>query len=428
MDPEVEGIRDMGMDTRIEQKGTSPLKMAAIVIGIVLAGWVLYRFIETSSTATFRVERDRVTISTVVAGQFDAFIPVRGNVTPLKTVYLDAIDGGRVERVLVEQGNFVEAGQVLVELSNTGLQLDVIAREAEVSEQLNNLRNTRLSLEQNRLQLKSDVVEIDYQLVRLGRLVERRSKLLEEMLIPQRDYDEVADELEYYQKRRLITLESQEQEERMRVSQMESLDEGIRSLQANLAIARHNLDDLHITAPMSGQLTAFDVEVGESKAPGERLGQIDDVDRFKVTARVDEFYVTRVRRDQVAEFILVGTTYALAVTKVYPEIEGGQFEVDLAFTGDVPEDIRRGQTLQIKLQLGESGSALLLARGGFQQDTGGSWAFVLDESGDFATRRPLRLGRQNPKHFEVLEGLVAGEKVITSQYTAFADMDRIEFK
>ena len=418
----------MGMDTRIEKPGISPLKIAAIVVGALLAVWVVYRFLEASTTATFRVERDRITISTVMAGEFDDFIPVRGNITPLKTVYLDAIDGGRVERVLVEQGSFVEAGQVLVELSNTGLQLDVIAREAEVSEQLNNLRNTRLSLEQNRLQLKSDLVEIDYQLVRLGRLVKRRGKLIEQNLISQRDYDEVADELEYFKQRHAITLESQEQEERMRVSQMESLEDGIRQLQANLAIARNNLDDLNIRAPLAGQLTALDVEVGESKAPGERLGQIDDIDRFKVIARVDEFYVTRVRGDQVGEFVLAGETYALIVTKVYPEIEGGQFEVDLAFTGDVPEDIRRGQTLQIRLQLGESGAALLLARGGFQQDTGGSWAFVLDESGDFATRRPLRLGRQNPRNFEVLEGLVAGDQVITSQYTAFAEMDRIEFK
>ena len=418
----------MGMDTRIEKKGSSPTKVVLIVLGSLLVAWLLVRFIRTSTTATFRVERDRVTISTVVAGEFDDFIPVRGAVTPLKTVYLDAIDGGRVERVLIEQGSFVEAGQVLVELSNTGLQLDVIAREAEVSEQLNNLRNTRLSLEQNRLQLKSDLVEIDYQLVRLGRLVERRGSLLAEKLISQREYDEVADEFAYFQKRREITLESQEQEERMRVAQMESLEDGVRQLQANLGIARHNLDDLHVRAPLAGQLTALDVEVGESKAPGERLGQIDNIDSFKVTALVDEFYVTRVRSDQVAEFVLAATTYPLVVTKVYPEIEGGQFEVDLAFTGDVPPDMRRGQTLQIRLQLGESGAALLLARGGFQQDTGGSWAFVLDESGEFASRRPLRLGRQNPRQFEVLDGLVAGDQVITSQYTAFADMDRIEFK
>jgi HlyD family secretion protein len=416
------------MDTRIEKKGASPVKVVAIVVGGLLASWLMVRFFKASTTATFRVERDRVTISTVAAGDFDDFIPIRGAVTPLKTVYLDAIDGGRVERVLVEQGAFVEADQILVELSNTGLQLDVIAREAEVSEQLNNLRNTRLSLEQNRLQLKSDLVEIDYQLVRLGRLVERRGQLLEEKMISQREYDDVADELEYYRNRREITLESQEQEERMRVAQMESLEDGVRQLQANLAIARHNLDDLHIRAPLAGQLTALDVEVGESKSPGERLGQIDDIDSFKVTALVDEFYVTRVRRDQIAEFVLSGTTFPLVVTKVYPEIEGGQFEVDLAFTADVPQDIRRGQTLQIRLQLGESGSALLLARGGFQQDTGGSWAFVLDASGEYATRRELRLGRQNPRHFEVLDGLVAGDKVITSPYTAFAEMDRITFK
>lgn len=418
----------MGMDRRIEKKRQPAVKVAVVAALTLLGSWLAWRFVQAGSTATYRVERDRVTISRVERGRFDDFIPIRGNVTPLRTVYLDAIDGGRVERVLVEEGSLVTAGQPIVELSNTSLQLDVIAREAEVSEQLNNLRNTRLALEQNRLQLKSDLVEINYQLVRLGRLVERRGSLLEQELIPQRDYDDVRDEYEYFQQRREITLESQEQEERMRVAQIESLEEGIAQLQKNLEIARRNLDGLTIRALQGGLLSALDAEIGESKGRGERLGQIDDVDNFKVTALVDEYYVTRVRRGQVAQFTLLDVAYPLAVAKVYPEVENGRFEVDLAFTGEVPSEIRRGQTLQIRLQLGESGDALLLARGGFHQSTGGAWAFVLDEAAEYAVKRQLELGRRNPRHFEVLSGLSAGEHVITSDYAAFLEMDRVELK
>jgi HlyD family secretion protein len=418
----------MGMDRRIEKKRPSALQVAVIAAVALAGGWLVWRLVQAGSTATYRVERDRVTISTVERGRFEDFIPIRGTVTPLRTVYLDAIDGGRVERVLAEEGSLVTAGQPIVELTNTALQLDVIAREAEVSEQLNNLRNTRLALEQNRLQLKSDLVEIDYQLVRLGRLVERRGSLIEQDLIAQGDYDEVSDEYEYFQRRRAITLESQEQEERMRTAQMKSLETGISQLERNLEIARKNLRDLVIRAPVNGLLSALDAEIGESKGRGERLGQIDDVDRFKVTALVDEYYVTRVARGQVAQFTLLGASYEMTVTKVYPEIENGQFEVDLAFSGDEPAEIRRGQTLQIRLQLGESGDALLLARGGFFQSTGGAWAFVLDDAGKVAVRRPIELGRSNPRHFEVVGGLAAGDRVITSDYAAFLAMDRIAIK
>jgi len=418
----------MGMDRRLEKKRPTAAKVAAVAALTLVGAWLAWRFIQSSGTATYRVDRDRVTISRVERGQFDDFIPIRGNVTPLRTVYLDAIDGGRVEAVLVEEGTLVAAGQAIVELTNTTLQLDVIAREAEVSEQLNNLRNTRLALEQNRLQLKSDLVEIEYQLIRLGRLVERRGSLVEQELISQREYDDVKDEYDYFEQRREITLESQEQEERMRVAQIESLEEGITQLQKNLEIARRNLEGLTIRAPQSGLLSALDAEIGESKSRGQRLGQIDDLDNFKVTALVDEYYVTRVRRGQAAEFTLLDVSYALEVTKVYPEVENGQFEVDLAFTADVPSEIRRGQTLQIRLQLGESGDALMVSRGGFHQSTGGAWAFVLDSSGSAAFKREIELGRRNPRHFEVLNGLNAGDLVITSDYTPFLEMDRVLLK
>ena len=387
-----------------------------------------WRILQSGTVRTFSIDRERVTISAVEQGRFLDFIPIRGSVTPLYTVYLDAVEGGRVERVFVEEGSLVAEGQPIVELSNTALQLDVISREAEVSEQLNNLRNTRLAMEQNRLSLKSELVEIDYQIRRLGRLTERRKDLFDRGLIAREDYEDAQDELDYYNNRRAVTIESQEQDNRLREAQIASLEDGIEQLERNLTIARKNLASLTITAPVAGQLTALNAEIGESKSRGQRLGQIDDVDRFKITARVDEFYVTRLRAGQRAGFELSDKDYALEVTKVYPEVRDGQFEVDLAFVGEPPDNIRRGQTLQIRVSLGDAADALLLRRGGFFQDTGGNWAFVLVPDGSAAQRRPVRLGRRNPQHFEVLDGLEAGDRVITSEYSSFAAMDRIEFK
>lgn len=414
-----------GMDRKLEPPRLSPLKLAAGAAALAAGGAALYYFAQTSGVRSFAVERERVTIASAQAGRFLDFIPIRGNVTPLTTVYLDAIEGGRVETVHREEGGLVEQGEPIVELGNTALQLDVISREAQVSEQINNLRNTRLAMEQNRLALRSELVEIDYQITRLTRLAERRRALVDDGLVSLEEYEATVDELEYYRNRREVTVESQQSDARMRLAQIDSLEASIDQLERNLTIARRNLENLTITAPIAGRLTALDAEVGQSKARGERLGRIDAVDDFKVTAQVDEFYLTRTRSGQRAEFTLGGEPYTLTVDKVYPQVQEGQFQVDLAFDGPAPANLRRGQTLQIRLELGDPGRALLLARGGFYQDTGGNWAFVLDESGDYAERRPIRLGRRNPEHFEVLEGLEAGDRVITSEYGAFTDMDRV---
>jgi HlyD family secretion protein len=418
----------MAMDRKIE-KSRKPLfiKLGVFAVLAIGLGTFGYRFLQDSAVATFRVDRERVTIGAVTNGTFEDFIPVRGSVTPLKSVFLDAIEGGRVEKIFVENGTLVHAGQPIVELSNTTLQLDVISREAQVSEQLNNLRNTRLAMEQNKLSLKSQLVDIDYQIVRLERLAERRKELAENRMIPQADYIDTLDELQYQRNRREVTIESQLQDETMRLAQIESLESGVEQLQRNLEIARGNLDNLIITAPISGQLSSFDAELGQSKARGETLGQIDDVDDFKLSVLIDEFYVTRTREGQYAEFTLSGTPYEMSISRVYPQIVNGQFEVDMQFVGAAPTDIRRGQTLQTRVQLGDAEEALLLPRGGFFQDTGGNWVFVLDPSGAFAMKRNIRLGRRNPEYFEVLEGLEAGEQVITSEYAAYAQMERIQF-
>jgi HlyD family secretion protein len=419
----------MGMDRKLA-KNRRPLliKLGLVAVFGSSLAFAGFRMLQDSAVATFRVEKERVTLGTVSYGTFEDFIPVRGSVTPLKSVFLDAIEGGRVEKIFIESGAIVEAGQPLLELSNTALQLDVISREAQVSEQLNNLRNTRLAMEQNRLSLKSQLVEIDYAIIRLERLVERRKELAEKNLISQAEFLDAKDELEYQRNRREVTIESQQQDETMRQSQLESLEDGVEQLQRNLEIARKNLDSLIITAPITGQLSSLDAELGQSKTRGETLGQIDDTERFKLSVLIDEFYVTRTKPGQYAEFTLSDKAYELRIAKVYPQILNGQFEVDMEFVGAVPPDIRRGQTLQTRVQLGDATEALLLPRGGFFQDTGGNWAFVLDETGEFAYKREIRLGRRNPEYFEVLEGLEEGDQVITSEYAAYATMERIQFE
>ena len=328
--------------------------------------------------------------------------------------------------MIVEEGAHVEAGQPLIVLSNTQLQLDVIAREAEISEQLNNLRNTELAIEQNRLKLKSDLIEIDYQITRLQRLANRYEQLEGKQFLSKTEYEDARDELEYWSNRRTVTRESQAQDEKIRLAQIEQLRNSVDQLERNLKFARANLDNLTIRAPRSGNLTSLNAELGESKSRGERLGQIDDVDRFKATALVNEFYLNRVRVGQGALLSVGGRSYDLEISKVYPEVEASQFEVDLRFIDGPPDNVRRGQTLQLRLVLGDAADdATLLPNGPFFNDTGGAWVFVLDADGTTATRREVRLGRRNPNMIEVEAGLLPGDRVVTSSYSSFIDVDRL---
>ena len=412
------------MDRRIEQKSRKPLMIGGasrrrcVVLSMII-------FTTFDSSTSFTLDGQRIRTAEVSTGVYEDFIPLRAAVEPERTVYLDAIEGGRVEAIHVEEGAFVEEGQPLIDLSNTSLQLDVIAREAEVSEQLNNLRNTQLAIEQNRLKLKSDLIEIDYEIKRLSRLVARYEELQGNQFISKNEYEDSRDELQYYENRRVVTRESQEQDEKIRLAQIEQLNSSVEHLEKNLILARANLDNLLIRAPRSGQLTSMDAEIGESKGRGERLGQIDDVDRFKAVALINEFYLNRVRLGQQALLEVNGRDYRLEVSKIYPEVQASQFEVDFRFMGNAPPDIRRGQTLQMRLVLGDTTErATLLANGPFFNDTGGAWVFVLDPDGKIATRRTVQLGRRNPSTIEVEAGLVPGDEVIISSYANFIEVDR----
>jgi HlyD family secretion protein len=420
--------RQSGMDKVIEKTPWQQHRQKVIWTVLLLLAIALFWYFKPDAGRALKVENDRIVVSTVSRGEFDDYIPVRGQVAPLKTVFLDAIEGGRVEAIHVEDGVQLEAGQLIVELSNTQLQLDVIAREAQVTEQLNNLRNTELSLEQNRLEHKRNLVDINYHIIRLDREVTRLAPLVEKDLVDDGSIERLRDELDWYGNKREVTLESQATDERLQKVQMEQLRIAGDQLERNLEVARGNMDSLNMRAPVAGKLTAFDLEIGQALSRGLNIGQIDDPDSFKVTANIDEYYLSRVDLEQTATFSTDGREYTLSVRKIYPQVQNGTFEVDLVFIGDEPGSIRRGQTLQLNLELGSPSETLLIPNGAFYQDTGGNWIFVVAPDGQRAVKRNVRLGRRNVRDIEVLDGLEAGEQVITSPYTNYLDMDRLELQ
>lgn len=412
------------MDRVIEKKRL-PMKPLIIGIGLIAAAATLWVMFGPGGGRSLVVDNSRIVVSPVTRGVYEDFIPVRGQVTPRQTVYLDAIEGGRVEEKLVEDGAMVEAGQLLVVLSNTSLQLSVTQNEAMVTEQLNNMRTIELQLEQNRLSHKRNLVEIDYQITRLERQVQRLSNLDTAGVAAKSELEDARDELEYFRNRRAVTLESQATDARLQETQLEFLKTTGAQLEDNLRLARKNLDALNVRAPVSGKLSGLDLEVGQSIQRGGRLGQIDDPDNFKLRASIDEFYLNRVNIGQSAR-LDNGSRLEMTVSKVYPQVNNGQFEIDLRFTGEQPEGIRRGQTLQARLTLGDETEALLIPNGAFYQDTGGNWMFVVSADGTEAVKRSVRLGRRNSRTIEVIEGLEEGERVITSPYSSFREMDRLQ--
>ncbi|MEY2885030.1 MAG: hypothetical protein RL490_2754 [Pseudomonadota bacterium] len=399
------------------------LAMGGIVATLVLGGVAV--MVNRSSHAQ-TVATTNLGIATVSAGKFDDFVPLRARVTPLVTVYLDAVEGGRIDRVLVEDGVPVTPGQPLAILSNATLQLDVIAREADVSQQLNNLRSQELELQRSRLENRRNLAEVDWQMAKAGRQLERDEKLAAGGWVSGKALKDSQDEARYLGERRRITAETMVTEERLQASQLGQLRSAASGLTANLRLARASLDALTIRAPVAGQLSGFNPQVGQSVGRGERLGQIDSAGRNKLVADIDEFYLGRIQPGQHARVEWAGKAYALTVAKIYPQVKGGTFTADLTFDGSLePAALQRGQTLQPRLTLGDPTPALLVANGAFYQDSGGAYAFVVSADGRSAEKRPVRLGRRNPDSIEVLGGLQPGDRIITSSYAGFADKDRL---
>lgn len=415
-------VSGAGMDRKVVASKSAKKKWLIIFVVVSCLAWLLMQFNSKLTGKSLAVNSNRIVISTVTSGTFEDFIPVRGRIAPAKTVFLDAIEGGRVERILVEDGVELAAGELIVELSNASLQLNVLGNEARVAEQLNNMRSIELSLEQNRLRHKSNIIDIEYQIKLLTRQLERERELVASGAVIQSKFDDTKDTLQWYKNRLAITLESQASDERMQESQLVFLKETSQRLESNLAISQQNLENMNVRAPVAGKLSGFNVEVGQSIGRGERLGQIDTPNDYKVTAFIDEFYLGRVDIGQRAMY----QDYPLTISKIYPQVQNGQFEVDFTFENSQPSGIRRGQTIQTKLTLGDASKATLIPNGAFYQDTGGNWIFVVNNNGDEAVRRPVRLGRRNNQFIEVLEGLEVGERVVTSPYNSYQDMQRLK--
>ena len=417
-------VSGQGMDRKIEKKTPLSRMLGFGVAGILAVFFVWWLVAALLGGRSLSVDSQRISVADVSIGTFEDFIPLRGGLVPRSTVYLDAVEGGRVERVLLEDGAIVEAGDPIVLLSNTNLQLEVLGREAAVTEQLNFMRTLELQLEQNRLSHKRNLVEIDYQITRLTRSIERQTELAEKDLVSQSTLDELQDELDYYHNRREVTIESQATDARLQEEQLRQLRSAGAQLETSLAFARKNIDDLNVRAPVAGKLSGFNVEIGQSIERGGRLGQIDDPDNYKLNVRIDEFYLGRVDLSQKAVATHNGRDLELTIAKIYPQVRDGQFEVDMEFNEE-PVGLRRGQTLQLRLTLGDNSDAVLIPNGSFYQETGGNWVFVVSADETEAVRRTVRLGRRNTDFIEVLDGLEPGEKVITSPYTSYTDMDRL---
>lgn len=415
----------MGMDREIEAPRRPLWQWGLLAAAAAAAGWLLFQLLAGASARAVRVPADQLTVSTVEFGAFEDLIPVRGAIQPFDSVFLDAVIGGSVQEVFVEEGAFVEAGQPLVQLSNTATRLNAAQADAQTTEQLNNLNNIANDFEYQRLATERQIIDARYRIATLERRRRRYERLADDSLISKEEYEAVADELEY-QNLVLANLRARRTvEDRERTARLAQIEEQIAMLTENLEISQDSFDSLLVRAPIGGQLTSFDVESGESKQTGERLGQIDVVDRYRIAAQIDEFYVSRVAPGQTASFTLAGRGHRARVAKVYPEVVSGAFEVDLVFEGPAPANVRRGQSLQLELTLGDPVESLLLPVGGFIQDSGGGWVFVLDEAGDTARRRDIVSGRRNNRFLEVREGLAAGERVITSSYGRMRDADLV---
>ncbi|RKD92080.1 HlyD family secretion protein [Mangrovibacterium diazotrophicum] len=418
----------MSMDRVIEKKKGLRPKHLLWGAGVLVLLLLLYQILFASHDSVFRAERDKLTISSVENGQFNDYITIIGQVEPITTIYLDAEEGGRVKERLIEEGSMVKEGDIILRLENRQLYQTILNSETDLAEKENYLRQTRINFETELISSRRNILDNEYRLTRKKRTYEQYEKLYKEELISKEDYLQAKEDYNYEVKLLEINKQKAKNDSLIQLTSMKTLETDLLKMRQMLGLVRERLDNLNVKAPVDGQLGMLDAEIGQSISQGQRIGMIHVLTSFKVKAKIDEHYIDRVRRDLAASFERNGVNYRMIVKKVYPEVRDGQFEIDLIFDGDTPENIRAGQTYHVKLELGQSESALLLSRGGFFQSTGGQWVFVLNENGTEAVKRSIRIGKQNPQYYEVLEGLQPGEQVITSSYELFGNNDKIVFR
>ncbi|MFZ4476486.1 MAG: efflux RND transporter periplasmic adaptor subunit [Saprospiraceae bacterium] len=394
---------------------------------LAFTAFAVYSFWFSNNKSTLNVDREKLTISVAQRGVFDEFIVVTGVVQPLKTYQLDAIEGGYVAQKYLDGGASVKQGDLILKLENQRLTLDYVNRETEMYDLINNLENTRLQLRQNKFTLKRTLSDLEYQIRQAKDEYERNAKLFADRIIPEQDLIKTKNTLDRLQQQKAIEIENQQFQEENSVTQIKQLEGTLDRTKVNLSLMKNNLSSLNVKAQVSGLLSRVDVEVGQSIATGQNLGQIDDLSGFKMKVEIDEHYISRIFPGLEGYFDFNGKAVRLSVSKVYPEVRNGRFEVDMRFVEPVPEGIRRGLSVPVRLQLGKPTDALLLPTGGFFSKTGGSWVYVLNASGNRAEKRSITLGRKNPQFYEILDGLQVGEQVITSSYDNFGDKDVLMF-
>jgi HlyD family secretion protein len=398
--------------------------MGGVIVGIAALTFTIAALIAGEGLRTVRVPAAQLTIASVEQSVFHDLIPLRAKVVPRDTVYLDAVEGGRVERVLVEAGAFVSAGQRLIELGNTNLQLQVIQQESQLNQAISQLQQNEIALEQSNIANARMLADIDYNIVRLSRSSQRREALAATGATSVEQRETVQDELAHYRHMRPMQAESNRTQAELRARLLPSIRDQLQRLQQNLEIVHAKLDNLIVRAPVAGRVTDIDLKLGENRNPGQRLAEITPETGYELSADVDEFYLARVRRDQHATVEVNGRSVEAIVTRIYPQVREGRFAVDLAFRGAEPTGLVTGQTVQGRLMLGDDQPALVIPSGAFLERTGGDWLFVLKDDGT-AERRRIKVGRRNAEQVEIADGLGAGERVITSDYTDYERIDRI---
>ena len=414
------------MDIRIEKKkglralftkrGIPYLVGAVLLIFIV---WLLLR----GNSSTLRIDARTISVGTVTRGEFNDYIRVTGQVQPITTVQLSPLEAGVVERLVVEEGASVHKGDVLVELSNTSLTLEILNSEAELAEKQNILRNTLISMEQEKLDLRLNKVQLDLDVERKHRTWQQNEELYRNNLIAREEWLQSKEDYELAAKQRELNIERQVQDSLYRTVQIEQMEDNLENMKRNMQLIRQRIDNLQVKSPIDGEVGLLDVVLGQSVSSGQKIGQVNDLSDYKVEAQIDESYIDRVRAGLDATFERQDTAFTMRLRKVYPEVRNGQFRADFTFVGAHPRNIRSGQTYYLHLELGQPTDAVIIPRGSFYQTTGGSWIYVLSPEGDRAYKRQIRIGRQNPQYYEVLEGLEPGERVIVSGYENYGSND-----
>jgi HlyD family secretion protein len=415
----------MTVDRIIEKKTWTRKRILTItgivaLVGLLCASWLL-----TSGKSKLNVDPERITISEVKKGPFQEFIPVNGVVLPVTTIYLDAIEGGQVEQKFIEDGAFVKKGQAILKLSNTDLELSLANQETAVFQVLTQMQNTKNNAVQNTIQQLNQKAEVDNAFVEAERVYKLNKHLYEEKVIGSQEFKASENNYNYQVSRRKLNDQTLTQDAVSNKQQIGQMGASYARMQNALSLMRRKVGDLIVKAPVDGQLTSLDAEIGQSKNKGERLGQIDVLSGYKVRVDIDEHYINRVMIGQMGEATLAGKNYKLRIHKVYTQVNNGRFQVDMEFTDTPPGELRRGQTLQIRLALSDETQAVLLAKGGFFQQTGGNWVFKLNSDGSQAYKVDVQLGRQNPDYYEVVSGLQPGDKIVTSSYENYGNMQEL---